>query len=369
MECPVCGSENEFEYIKPGAYIEKERDTDFCPKKLSWSNPLYQTINPLVNFMATCHQCFYTHEFNKDYQEWKKNKEFKRILPEIKSRHLKKLNQKNGLIKKMGDAIFSSEDPFSKALIKFFLGMYDEILSPQRAFLNLARYYLRIGWLFREKEEKEYSFWINPSVVNPGRQLLERKLSWVKSLHTKYSQKLTELAKMANQLYADKPDETKKDNFISIVEKMQSSLQPLKSSLDQLLSFSSVDKKISYEREAFSEGFFKDFDSEQLRSHLKKRWSKIPQNEKEALLSSLRYYQKAYAQVRDQNQKIRISYLMGELSRRIGDLDGASKYFEQAINMSQKEIEHNEKDFTKIALAQKILQLAYQQKEKISIQK
>ena len=367
MECPVCGSENAFELIKPGAYTENERDTDFCPKKLSWTNPLYQNINPLVYFMATCHKCFYTHEFNKEYQEWKRNKEFKRILPEIRRRHLEKLNRKNGLVKRMGKVIFSSDDPFSKALIKFSLGIYDEILNAQRSFLNLARYYLRVGWLFREKEEKRYSFWLNPSAVNPDPVTLERKLFWIKSIHRKYSQKLAELVEMANQFYGDKPDETNKDKFLCIVENMQSSLQPLKSSLDLLLSFNSVDKKLGYVREVFSEWFFKDFDSEQLLSHLKKRWSEIPVNEKEALQFSLKYYQKAYVQVHDENHKIRISYLMGELSRRIGDLEGASKYFEQAITISQKEIEKNEKDFTKIALAQKVRELACQQKEKISI--
>jgi uncharacterized protein (DUF2225 family) len=367
MECPVCGSENEFQIIKPGAYMENERDTDFCPKKLSWSNPLYQNINPLVYFMATCHKCFYTHELNKEYQEWKKNKQFKLTLPEITKRHLEKLNRENGLVKKMGVMVFSSNDLFSKALIKFFVGIYDEILSPQRSFLNLARYYLRVGWLFREKEEKGYSFWLNLSAASPDPAILERKLFWIKSLHRKYSQKLAELVEIANRFYPDESDETNKDNFLSIVENMQSSLQPLKSSLDQLLSFKSSDKKLGYIREVFSEGFFKDFDLAQFLSYLKKRWSKIPLNEKEALQSSLKYHQKAYVQVRERNQKIRISYLMGDLSRRIGDLEGASKYFDQAITISQKEIEKNEKDFTKIALAQKVLKLAGQQKEKISI--
>ena len=65
VECPVCKTINEFETIKVGAYVEEDHDTDFCPKGRRWHNPKYAIYNPLLFFMATCENCYYTREFNQ----------------------------------------------------------------------------------------------------------------------------------------------------------------------------------------------------------------------------------------------------------------------------------------------------------------
>jgi hypothetical protein len=99
---------------------------------------------------------------------------------------------------------------------------------------------------------------------------------------------------------------------------------------------------------------------------LKMHWPEVPINEKEALELSLANYKKSLTQGLKENQKIRISYLIGELSRRIGDLGSAKVYLDLAINVGQDFIQKNEDDHLKTALAQKILEMAYQQKEVIS---
>ena len=57
IECPVCQTINEFEQIKVGAYTEDGRDTDFCPKDITWRLSKYQAYNPLAFFTATCSNC------------------------------------------------------------------------------------------------------------------------------------------------------------------------------------------------------------------------------------------------------------------------------------------------------------------------
>src|SRR5512136_1351997 len=90
VECPVCGTVNEYETIRVGAYTEGERETDFSPSFIKWRNPKYQKYHPLLFFAATCTQCHYTREFNAKFKEWSKDNHFRAYrLKVIKERHIR----------------------------------------------------------------------------------------------------------------------------------------------------------------------------------------------------------------------------------------------------------------------------------------
>jgi len=166
IECPVCGTQNEFKGVKPKAYVETGRDTDFCPLGRDWRDSRHQVRNPLLYFMATCKRCFFTHELNKEFIEWNNCLEFNSpAFLVLKRKHLTELNQRKGAIKKMGKALRPSKNPFSSAVIKFLLGIYDENLKPDPSTYNLGRYYLRIAWLFREEKQKEEYTWIKENLT------------------------------------------------------------------------------------------------------------------------------------------------------------------------------------------------------------
>jgi tetratricopeptide (TPR) repeat protein len=97
---------------------------------------------------------------------------------------------------------------------------------------------------------------------------------------------------------------------------------------------------------------------------LKRTWSGVAVNEREALEKAVYYYKEAFANGRDiapGNQQIQASYLIAELSRRIGDYDEAKQYFTSTIKSGQEFIYQNRQDSSRIALAKKILELAIEQ--------
>lgn len=359
-ECPICGSLNEFKGVKPKAYVETGRDTDFCPVGRNWLDSKHQVKNPLLYFMATCKNCLFTHELNKEFIEWKNRLEFKSsTFGILKRKHLKELNQKNGIIKKMGKALKPSKDPFSSAIVKFLLGICDESLKPDPSSYNLARYYLRIGWIFREEKQKEKSFWLKENLTP---QSLGETLKSLHLQHTDYLQKIQELKNLVNLELASCGSELKnkevKSQYNLIIDQMVGELTSLKNFVDQLQSIYQVNQDKPLPGAGNNLLRFEDF-----LFSLKMDWAGVPLNEKEALELSVDNYKESLTQDLRGNQKIKVSYLIGELSRRIGDLNSAKEYFDLTIDTGEDFIQENKEDHLKTALPHKILEMAHQQKE------
>jgi tetratricopeptide (TPR) repeat protein len=96
----------------------------------------------------------------------------------------------------------------------------------------------------------------------------------------------------------------------------------------------------------------------------RRKWDHVVVNEQEALERAVQYYKAAFVGGRDispGNQQIQASYLIAELSRRIGDYDGAREYFNTTIKHGQAFVYENRRDQSRTALARKILELATEQ--------
>lgn len=363
IKCPICGTPNEFKGVKPRAYVEIGRDTDFCPLKRDWQDSKHQVKNPLLYFMATCKNCFFTHELNKEFIECKNCLEFKSpAFVILKRKHFKELNQKNGVIKKMGKALRPSKDPFSSAVIKFLLGIYDEGLKPDPSSYSLGRYYLRVGWIFREEKQKEESAWIKENLTP---QSLDQTLKSIHVQQADYLKKIRSLKDLVELEFTNSESESEnrgvQDRYNSLIDQMVEELTSLKNFVDELQSMYQTSQHKTLVQHGNTLFRFEDF-----LFSLKMQWPEVPINEKEALELALDNYKKSLTRDLKENQKIQISYLIGELSRRIGDLNSAKEYFDLAINVGEDFIQKNEEDQLKTALAQKILEMAYQQKEIIS---
>jgi len=374
LECPICGTTNEFENIKVGAYTETGRETDFSPKDVIWSNPDYQIVNPLLYFMASCSHCFFTHEFNKEFKEWKNDNIFKMYrLKTLREKHLKKLAEPDSVIRSLGGAIEPKDYPFQSAVIKFLLGICDELLLERPSALDLARYYLRIAWLFRENEGGERGIHQaeKMSLSNLGKMINE-----VVTVHQGLKDRLHKLkdiveiqfrVRSQNEDYNLKREAIRNDYLKAIVE-LDSLFSPLEHKSEQLLLIHRRNEKLALEEgdESFKlSGGFRNFSSfEKFLSSLRRTWSEIPMNQYEAMGLSLRYYKQSFEQSRDispGNQQIQAAYLIGELSRRVGDYEEAKKYFNVAIRTGQDFVNKNKDDVNKTALARKILESAFEQ--------
>jgi uncharacterized protein (DUF2225 family) len=371
VECPLCRTVNEFETIRVGAYAEEGRDTDFCPQNVKWRFPRYQGYNPLVFFTATCSNCFYTREFTNQFKDWKNDNNFKTYrLKTVKTKHLDGLADADSIIKNIGSTLDLNRFPNESAILKLHLAIFDEQLADHYSRLDVGRFYLRIGWIFRDMARTE----------NPGKAMLaglvselEKEFQLSKTSMKDAVGRVESLSNKVNshfnasQISAEvKADMlTHRDRFNELVGEVHSHL---KTSNDRL---SDVNQLIEEYRRALlgsSEDGSLNFGSypsfADFLQTLRRSWSGIVTNERDALEKSVFYYKEAFANGRDiapGNQQIQASYLIAELSRRIGDFDEARQYFTSTIKSGQEFIYQNRHDSSRIALAKKILELAIEQ--------
>ena len=371
-ECPVCRTINEFEQIKVGAYTEDSRDTDFCPKNITWRYPKYQAHNPLVFFTATCGNCYYTREFTNGYREWKSDNAFRTYrLKVIKEKHLEQLSTADSVIRQLGEALDPQRYPNESAILKLHLAIFDEQLAEHPSDLDLGRFCLRIGWVFRDLEVGE-----NPNQLLLGTLIREMDNKYFRLRETVESSQhgLDDLvgsiaahfevdqipADIQSQMYSyrERYDDEMK-GLSGSIQTAQERLKGFRELLDEyrseLLGGESAGGRKSFGKHSS----FADF----LRQ-LRAGWNDIVTGEREALEKAIFFYKRAFVGGRDIPQgtpQIQASYLIAELSRRVGDYDEARQYFTSTIKSGQEFIYQNRRDQSRTALVRKILELAIEQ--------
>lgn len=372
VECPVCKTINEFETIKVGAYTESGRDTDFCPIDISWRNPKYNAYNPLLYFTATCENCFYTREFSKSYKDWKNDSYFKTYRQKnIKDQHLNLLSEPESLIRAIGEKLDSSRYPHETALMKLTLAVIDESLNEKPSNLDLGRFYIRIGWLYRDMERGE----------NPNQQSIkghvisiENKIEILKSSLNDVNTNLYDVDHAITQEFDDNKIASElKSILLPIRDKFDVELKEFHGMLKNLIAKIEGIEAVSTEhKKAALGGNFDDMGSNfyehtsffEFLTEMAGKDKNIVLDEKEALTRAVEYYKHAFSEGRSiaqGNQQIQASYLIAELSRRIGQSEQAKKYFNTTIRSGQELVYRNKGDRSRTALARKILELAIEQ--------
>lgn len=372
VECPVCQQVNEFETVKVGAYVESGRDADFCPIGIRWRYPRYQAYNPLVFFIATCSNCLYSREINNSFKEWKNDNNFKtHRLKVIREKQLEQAGRADSIVNRLGAVIDLNRHPNESAIIKLHLTIFDELLAEPHSNLDLGRWYLRVAWIFRDLEDGQ----------NPNADFLK---SVVKEIESKYNQLRQTIDSMKEQSAIFKrhleaqfetgkiPGELKskmlpyreqfKGKLAFLDSGVESSLEQLKA-IEQLLEeYKAVTIGTDGKSGANRFGNYLDFTDYLLA--MKKIWSGVAADEKQALEKAVEYYKRALETSKDiaaSNQQIQASYLIAELSRRIGRYEQAREFFTNTIKHGQEFIYQRHEDRSQTALARKILELAIEQ--------
>ncbi len=368
LECPVCKNINEFDVVRQGAYTESGRDTDFMPTGREWMNPAYQKYNPLAFFIASCKRCYYSREFNASYKEWQSDTNFKSYkLPLQAKKHLDAVNADDSFLARLGRKIDLKIFPFETAVTKLILAIYDEKLMDHPTSLDIARYFLRIAWLYREKGHKS-------DTRDPAEMLLSTIQIEINKLKNDIGEFAEHLPSLQSSIARDfeqviKPDEkndiTAKLN--SAVENVQRVWMDLNGDIEQLqLVFDQVKKEINLARTEITgkTGKIRLVDFREFLYSIKEKWPEVPVNETEALALALEYYIKAYQSSREIKaglQQLQAAYLIAELSRRINNLGQAGEYFKNASKMAQDMMMKNRNDKTIFSNSQKIFEMSLEQ--------
>jgi uncharacterized protein (DUF2225 family) len=372
VECPICGTVNEFETIRVGAYTEGERQTDFCPSFIKWRNPKYQKYHPLLFFTATCANCCYTREFNNKFKEWGKDNNFRTYrLKIMKEKHLTCLADADSFVKLVGGMLDIEKYADETAILKLLLAAYDELLYDHPSYLDLGRFYLRIAWLFRQcgsdTERPPLSSMASPFLD------IENSLSdlqnWTAGLGRNieyFKGAVAGLAACDKNTGGEDPCGTVFDPAITRIEELGNQWREIVNELELTLKTA----KASDDGPApaiFSNAYYDHASFDEFLVKLGQMWDGVPRNEFDAMRFAVRYYINAFEngkEIAHGNQSIQAAYLIAELSRQIGDHDNARQYFNTTIKMGQEFINEIRGDRTRTALARKILELALKQGKK-----
>lgn len=377
LECPVCGAVNEFETIRVGAYTEGERLTDFCPSYIKWRNPKYQKYNPLLFFTATCYNCYYTREFNSKYREWGKDNNFRAYrLKVVKEKHLSNLAEENSLLKLIGPLLEKEKYPHETSILKLILAIFDELFNDHPSDLDLARFYLRIAWMFRHMsgsmDMPEANGGIAPSsghLEDISKGISDLQI-WMDGLgrNTEYLKDAVD-AYLENASSSQSSSAQEKERFETIMARSHSIEEEGRLIISELGEFLDCLHKDTGEvpADSFGEGFFNYSNFGAFLNKLIRIWNGVPRNEIEAIRLAVRHYINAFEigkEIEHGNQTIQAAYLIAELSRQIGDHDTARQYFNTTIKAGQDFINEIRGDRNRSALTRKLLELAMTQGKK-----
>lgn len=369
LTCPVCRTVNECETVRPGAYVEEGTDTDFRPLSRRWTNPRYQAVNPLLYFMATCPTCFYTREFNRASRESAADAEAtSEQQKSLRLKHLATLADSTGVVRRLGSSLWSESFPIQTAISKLLLGILGEIQVENPSNYDLARWYLRAAWLFREAYPQGGQDLTSPSAQ--CRRDLERSLEEISADVTRLQGRVAQVMQFLQaQPHAAKSHPEDEQGPLECRQRL-GHLADLVAALNKEFAdmrrtvlapsenFVGVETKNS--REAFGDhASYTEF----LRS-LKLDCPHIPVNETEAMTFALSHYKlafEAHGGLERGNGAMLTAYLIGELSRRLANYDDAERYLDMARMAAHVTIRENANDRPRAALARHLADLAERQ--------
>jgi hypothetical protein len=365
VECPVCGCINQYADIKPMAYRDTGSDTDFYPLGRVWQNPAYQSYDPLWFFMATCAKCFYTREWTPEFMGWAKDVNFKTYRQAaVRAKHLAAAAGQNGLVQFLGSHIDVEKYPAESAFIKFVLGIYDELTTDRTSSLNVGRYYLRTAWLFRSQATPADTHSPTQARLKRLRVMISDADQALRAYEHRVAGIKTVVESDVAPMLEDTTDAPLRDRAVEVMQDVSASIAALLRSQAELADM--CDRvELAVRAEASTGSAFHTFASfGQFLLKAKELWPDVPVTEHEALRRACDYYRHAYdagSDIKEGVGQVQAAYLIGELSRRIGDFATAERYFNTMLKVGGRVASSPTSNAATVNRTRKLLELGKEQ--------
>jgi diguanylate cyclase (GGDEF)-like protein len=150
--CPVCEARNAFFRLKPDICRPGNQEGDGHPQAWRWTKPGFDSLDPKQFFWGVCQKCRFAGELDDaEFRAAEKDPEgFKNLhasaaLDRLVAGTLSGKSAAQALGK-----MINPKEPFAAVLAQFHLGIFSHCLRQRIAPGNLARYYLRIAWIYRD---------------------------------------------------------------------------------------------------------------------------------------------------------------------------------------------------------------------------
>ncbi len=188
IKCAVCSTANSFFRLKRDMARAAKTDGDDHPITYKWGKPGFDSVDPKMFFLGTCSKCGFTGELDEaeyrtsgdDPQTYKRSFN-EPALQQIKNASSSGKGITQSLLKRVAE-----EDELGSTIAKFHLAIFSQCCRVRIVPGNIARYYLRLGWLYRDQE----MFYTDSSVESISASLAKAKGRWKKDLpaHEDYPQ-------------------------------------------------------------------------------------------------------------------------------------------------------------------------------------
>lgn len=354
VQCPICDSENAFDTIRVGAFVESGRDSDFRPKGISWRFNKYNGYDPLVYFVATCPNCYYSREFNDTFKNWKSDSTFKTYrLKRIKELHNQERGSEKSIVATLGKSIDLESSPNESAIAKLLLAIYDEKLNERPSNMDIGRLYLRIAWLFRSFTDEDGESTAGENAAQGIGDVDRAFRDWSEGYHSWLDQR-TRLFEKIGENGSAQLCQVELEELRAHEESIRTLINNLAGKLNAVAAQPRPSGR-PYGGHANVYDFLE---------HLRTIWKDVPVSEQQALECSIEAYRQALEvgkEVAAGSQQVQVLYLIGELQRRIGEYDKAREYFNGALKAGQEFVRKYQTDSSRTALAKRILELAMEQ--------
>ncbi len=186
--CPICEANNAFFRLKPDVCRPGKQENDGHPQVWKWAKPGFDSLDPKQFFWGICQKCRFAGELDDpEFRAAEKDPEgFKgQYASSALDRLVAGTLAGKSAVQALGKMI-NPKEAFGTVLAHFHLGIFSHCLRQRIAPGNLARYYLRLAWLYRDLE----AFYPGANVAGARKQLEAIEDRWNAELpkHKDYPQ-------------------------------------------------------------------------------------------------------------------------------------------------------------------------------------
>ncbi|EKD55614.1 MAG: hypothetical protein ACD_59C00108G0002 [uncultured bacterium] len=337
VTCPICMSQFQSYKIKGGLYAVLDKESDQRPKSFKWTDPEFSQLNPLHYAMWRCTTCFYT-DFSENFER-RTDSKMLALKKTYKPGEAVKMPFMSEILRYTDLSIPSFETAVNLYLTSAYINEMP-VRVEDKSYFKLARIYLRIAWLYREKygsvdsaseSVKLKQIFKNLDEIDANYSKLEASVT---KLLANIKNRLTELyggeAPMNNPYYANIA------TFLSSMKNITAGIGRVKTTavLDQqgkLLG----DKGGSENKPYYNFPSYVDF----LMS-LMSNWPDLPLSEKAALSLAVKNYTLSYTNedfFDTPEKRLNAVDLIEDLYVRLDDYDSALNYITEIYRSGTKD--------------------------------